>query len=129
DVGDDEGDAERDQHLALLVARQPAKDEPLHHDADQSDAEPADDRRQPEMQLELQQRVAEIGAEHEERTVRQIRDAHQAENQREARRQQEQQAAEGHAVQRLDDPELPLHRRLRAYRSSMYSELDALPLP
>jgi hypothetical protein len=45
DVGDDEGDAERDQHLALLVAREPAKDEPLHHDAEQSDAEPADDRR------------------------------------------------------------------------------------
>jgi len=61
------------------------------------------------MQLELQQRVAEIGAEHEERAVRQIRNSHQAENQREARRQQEQQAAEGHAVQRLDDPELPLH--------------------
>src|SRR5262245_17739778 len=58
-VGDDEGDAEGDQHLALLVAREAAENEPLHHDAEQSDAEPADDRRQPEMQLELQQRVAE----------------------------------------------------------------------
>ena len=85
--GDDEGDAQRDQHLALLVAREAAENEPLHHDAEQSDAEPADDRRQPEMQLELQQRVAEIGAEHEERAVRQIRNPHQAENEREARRQ------------------------------------------
>src|SRR5262249_38202407 len=76
-----------------------------------SDAESADEGRQPELQLELQQREAEIGAEHEEGAVRQVGDAHQAENQRKARRQQEQQAAEGHAVERLDDPELPLHLR------------------
>jgi hypothetical protein len=85
---------------------------PLHQDAEQPDAEPAGDRRQPEMQIEPQQGVAEIGPEHEECAVRQIRYPHQAEDQREARRQQEQQAAEGHAVQRLDDPELPLHRSI-----------------
>ena len=75
---------------ALLVAGEPAQDEPFHEDAEQPDAEPADDRRQPEVQPELQQREAEIGAEHEERAVRQVRDAHQAEDQREAGRQQEQ---------------------------------------
>jgi hypothetical protein len=37
------------------------------------------------------------------------RSPQQAERQREAGRQQEQQAAEGHAVEGLDDPELPLH--------------------
>src|SRR5262249_32685473 len=129
DAGEDEGATERDEHLALLVAGELAKNEPLHHDAEQADAEPADDRRQPEMQLDLQQRVAEIGAEHEERAVRQIWDPHQAENQREARRQQEQQAAEGHAIQRLDDPELPLHRWSAPDGSSMCGELRYAPSP
>ena len=38
--------------------------------------------------------------------MREIRDSHQPEDQRESGREQEQQAAEGQAVQRLDDPEL-----------------------
>src|SRR5262245_63570638 len=49
---------------------------------------------------------AEIGAEHEEGAMGEIGDAHQAEGQRKARRQQEQQSAERNAVQSLDDPEL-----------------------
>ncbi len=49
---------------------------------------------------------AEVGAEHEEAAMRKVRNAHQAEREREAGRQQEQQAAERDAVEGLDDPEL-----------------------
>jgi hypothetical protein len=99
--------------LALLVAGEPAQNHALHNDPDESNADPPYEGRQPEMQLELQQSVTEIGAEHEKRAVRQIRYSHQAENQREARRQQKQQAAERHAVERLDDPELHFRLPLR----------------
>src|SRR5205807_10665400 len=44
------------------------------------------------------------GAEHEERAVRQVRDAHQPEDQREPGREQEQEAAERDAVDTEDDP-------------------------
>ena len=56
---------------------------------------------------------AEIGAEHEQGAVRQVGNAHQAEDQREARRQQEQQAAEGDAVDRQQQPE----GHMRVFRS------------
>ena len=87
-----------------------AEDEALHQDANNADAEPREDRREPEVQPHTrQQRVAEIRPKHEEGAVREVGDAHQAEDERETGRKKEQQAAEGHAVQGLDDPELPLH--------------------
>ena len=84
----------------------PAQHQPFQRDADDADAQPRDDRHQPEIAAARQQAVAEIRAEHEERAVREIGNAHQPEDQREAGRQQEQQAAEGQTVQCLDDPEL-----------------------
>ena len=111
EVGDDERDAERDQHLAEHVAGELAQDEALDEPAERRDDEAAQERREPEVGHDLEDARAEIGAEHEQRAVRQIRDPHQPEDQREARRQQEQQPAEGEAVQRLDGPEL--HRWTR----------------
>ena len=67
---------------------------------------PAPSAASQKLNFSAEQRVAEIGAEHEERAMREVGNAHQPEDQREAGRQQEQQAAERDAVQRLDDPEL-----------------------
>ena len=54
-----------------------------------------------------------------------VRDPHQAEGQRKARRQQKQQTAEGHAVQRLDDPELhrTIARMQESYRADRNPDL------
>ena len=73
-----------------------------------ADAEAGAEHREPEIAAEVGDGRAEIGAEHEEAAMREIGNAHQAEGEREAGREQEQQAAEGDAVQRLDDPELHL---------------------
>ena len=72
------------------------------------------ERRDPEIQAAIgaQRDGAEIGAEHEERAMRQVGEPHQAEDQRESRRQQKQQATERQAVETLDDPKL--HRGLSA---------------
>ncbi len=97
---------ERDQHLALLVAGNCRSTNRSSAMPTRPTPRPATERDQPEVAAAGQQAVAEIGAEHEERAMREIGNAHQPEDQRESGRQQEQQAAEGHAVQRLDDPEL-----------------------
>ena len=49
---------------------------------------------------------ADIGAQHEQRAVRQVRNTHQPEDQGEARRQQKQQAAECDAVDRQHQPKI-----------------------
>jgi hypothetical protein len=51
--------------------------------------------------------------------MREVRDAHQAEGERETGRKQEQQAAERDAVEGLDDPELhlPSSRAARSRRA------------
>ena len=71
-------------------------------------AMPAPSARHPDVQAVTgaQRRRPEIGAEHEEGAVRQVGQPHQAEDQREARRQQEQQTTERQAVETLDDPKL-----------------------
>src|SRR4029077_21150103 len=93
-------------HLALNVAGKPPQDQTLESDADEADAEARTQHGHPESSAGINDRCAEIGAEHEEAAVRQVRNAHQPEGERETGREQEQQPAEGDAVQRLDDPEL-----------------------
>ena len=106
EVRDDERDAERDQHLALHVAGELAQDKRSKRMPTSADAEAGAEHREPEVAAEIGDRRAEIGAEHEEAAMREVGNAHQAEGEREAGGEQEQQAAEGDAVQRLDDPEL-----------------------
>ncbi len=103
DVGDDEGEAERQQDLRQHLAFQAAQQEALDDAADRGHGETAEQRREPEVHTPVQERHAEIGAQHEEGAVHQIGDAHQPEDQREAGRQQEQQAAKREAVDREDD--------------------------
>ena len=81
---------------------------PKHGDAEPAErSRPARSRRPSAIRLD-----AEIGAQHEERAVRQVRDPHQPEDQREAGGQQEQQAAERDAVDR-QQPEIHARRSLR----------------
>ena len=49
EVGDDERDAERDQHLPQRVAGERAQDEALEQPAEQRDREPAEQRGQPQV--------------------------------------------------------------------------------
>ena len=51
-------------------------------------------------------REAHVAAQHEVRAVRQVDDAHHAEDEREAAGEQEEERAVGEAVERLDDPEV-----------------------
>src|SRR5207245_11727379 len=78
-----------------------------------------------EIHVPLHQARAEVGAEHEECAMRQIRDAHQAENQREAGREQKQQTSEGDAVERLNDPELHRWRACGGLWTSLSDGLSA----
>ena len=105
-VGEDDRDRDRDQRLAQVLALVPAQEELLHHDARAprsasvptiagtiqwvrltwalvSPNEPPSPTMLP---LELQRDVA---AEQEERAVRHVDDAHQAEDEREAARDDE----------------------------------------
>ncbi len=87
------------------------------------DRQAAEHRRQPQVRNHLQDRHPDVGAQHEQGAVRQVGDAHQAEDQRKARRQQEQQPAEGEAVQRLNDPELHRARKRTLSRGPMLLEV------
>ena len=92
-------DAERDQHLAEHIAGQLAQDEPFEQPAEQRDAR----ARRPAPRATGSEHAAsdahaEIGAEHEERAVREVGDPHQPEDEREPGRQEEQQSAQRQAV-------------------------------
>src|SRR5260221_508670 len=104
--GEEERDAERHKHRAARVPGKRTQDRALAQPAEQRHDEPADDRREPEIGDVFQDGDPDVGPEHVQGAVREIRDAHQPEDEREARREQEQQAAEGEAVQRLNDPVL-----------------------
>src|SRR6185503_4327751 len=74
--------------------------------ADDRDEHRSGDCREPEGDAPPDDEArTEIRAEHEEGAMRQVRNAHQAEYQREACRQQEQQSAERYAVDGQDQPQ------------------------
>ncbi len=108
-IGDDEGHAERHQHLRQRLAGQLAQQEAFDQGAEGGDQNDRQQHRHPEIerhaQIAADKGGAEICPEHEQRAMRQIGDAHQAKDQRKARRQQKQQAAEGDAVDRQQQPE------------------------
>ena len=108
EIGGHEGQAERHQHLRQLIAGQTAQQQPFRQCAERRHRQHSEDRRQPEIQLEAEQADdesgADIGAQHEQRAVRQIRNAHQPKDQGEARRQQKQQPTEGDTVDRQHQP-------------------------
>ena len=108
EIGGHERQAERHQHLRQLIAGQAAQQQPFGQCAARGHDQRCQDRRQPEIQLKAEhahdEGGADIGAQHEQRAVRQIRNPHQPEDQGEARRQQKQQSAERDAVDRQHQP-------------------------
>ena len=111
EIGDDEGQAEREQHLRQVPGRQAAAAGSARcappMTAMATRRSPA--RRARNSCPDGEERHAEIGPQHEERAVHQVGNAHQPEDEREAGGQQEQQPAEGDAVHRQSEPEG--HRR------------------
>ena len=103
EVGDDEGEAERQQHLRQHLTFEAAQQEALDDAADHRHGEAAEQRGEPEVHAPVEERHAEIGAQHEEGAVHQVRNPHQPEDQREAGGEKEQQAAERETVDREDD--------------------------
>ena len=98
-VGDHERDAERHQHLRQRIAGEAPQQQPLDQAAECRNQERADDCGQPEIELVPDDQARpDVGAQHEQGAVRQIRNAHQPEDQGEAGREQEQQAAQRDAV-------------------------------
>ncbi len=73
--------------------------------------EPGAEHRDPEVAAEMRDRRAEIGAEHEQRAVREIDDARHAEDQRQARGDQEQRRRAREAVQELDQDRGRSHKK------------------
>ncbi len=110
EVGGHKGQTERYQHLRELVAGQAAQQQPFGQRAERGHGKRRQDRREPKVQLEPEQAddegSADIGAEHEQRAVRQIRNTHQPEDQGEARRQQKQQSTESDAVDCQHQPKI-----------------------
>ncbi len=116
-IEEDEREAERQQHLVHVAA---AIERPHEHAApsrrrSKTTGIGARMQRQPEAAGELEDRQAEERAQHEERAVREAHDVHQPEDQREARRHEEQQHAVHQPVQKLGDQKL--HATLSADRS------------
>ena len=62
EVGDDEGEAERQQDLRQHLAFEAAQEEALDDAADHGHRETAEQRREPEVHAPVQERHAEIGA-------------------------------------------------------------------
>ena len=103
EVGHDERDADRDEHLGQLLAADPAQEESLGHEPDgRGDGDPDRDRRD-EVPGDPHRDDARVAAQQEEGAVREVDDAHEAEDEREPAREQEQQSAEAQPVQRLEE--------------------------
>ena len=87
EVGGHERQSERHQHLRHLIAGEAAQKQSLGQCARHGDRKRGQQCCQPEIQLHAQhaddEGGADIGAEHEQRAVRQVRNTHQPEDQRE----------------------------------------------
>ena len=103
EIVEHEGDAERQQHLAQLVAADEAQQALVEHEADRRDRRHGAKAAEHEAAGLDRHGVADVAAEQIERAMRQIDDAQQPENQREAARHHEQQRGEGQSVEKLKD--------------------------
>ncbi len=139
-VGDDHGDRDRDQRLPQLLALVPAEEHLLDDQTDDADHRHRDERREdPLPGVDLGARdgepgtghlllhlVRDVPAEEVERPVRHVDDAHEAEDQREPARDDEQQTGEGEPVQERPREALPVvDRRAEGRRPPVAAELGA----
>ena len=89
---DDQREAERHHQEGVRVAPvKTAQDDELERPADQPDDERGDGQRDPEAARPAHQRVADERAQHVERAMREIDDAHDAEDEGQADAEEEQQ--------------------------------------
>ena len=129
-VPEELGGVTQDQHqrigeeqlIELFAAVEVTQQQPFDDGAKECDAECREQRRGPEplggWLQPLYRLPGEIGAEHVERAVREIEDAHDAENKREARGDQEQEHCGGQAAHELTEQERRRHRRPSPSRPS-----------
>ena len=100
---------------------QAAEHQPLQQRADGEAGDGGERHRRPEAAGPGGERDGEIGAEHVLHAMRQVHHVHDAEHQRQPRRDQEQQHAELQPVQRLDEQKAGGHRpAVRRARSAPY---------
>jgi hypothetical protein len=132
EIGDHERNAEGDQHLRQLLAGKTTQQQALHQRAEYRNFEPGEDGANPKIDREAEstgkEGGAEIGAEHKHRAMRQIRNAHQPEDQRKAGGQQEQQAAERHAIDGQQNPERHRRRPCNSRKKPLRRSAERLPL-
>ena len=99
----DQDQAVGEQHLVEVVAPvEPADQQPLEQHADRDREHDAGGNREPQAAEALGERPREVGADHVEAAVREVDDPHDAEDQRQPARDQEQQQSVLDAVQQLD---------------------------
>ena len=101
-----------EQHLVEVVAAvEPADQQPLEQHADRDRKHDAGRDREPQAAEALGERPREVRADHVEAAVREVDDPHDAEDQRQPARDQEQQQPVLDAVQELDSDRAEFHRR------------------
>ena len=89
----------------MVTPVQMAQDAQLERGAEAADQQGRRDQRGPETAGDMDGGIADIGAQHEERTMREVHDAHDAEDQRQADAEEEQQRRLGQRVEALGDEE------------------------
>jgi hypothetical protein len=101
-----EREADGEQHLAQRVEAQRSQEYALHGETERRDGERRRRQREQPGPGGPDHRQCHVAAKQEVGAVRQIHDAHDAEDQRQPAREQEQQRPVRHAVEDLDQPEL-----------------------
>ena len=105
-IGEDEGERDRDQRLAELLALVPAQEDEIEGEADEADDERrGDDADAPAHDVVALELECGIGAQQVERAVGHVDDSHEAEDEREAARDDEVEAREGEPGERHLDPD------------------------
>ncbi len=93
------------QEGTVVAAVEPAQDAEFECGAEAADQDRRDDQGCPEVAGDGDGGVADIGAQHEERAMREVHDAHDAEDQRQSDAEEEQQCRLRQRVQALRDEE------------------------
>ena len=114
DVLEDEREPDRHQDLPERLAGQATQEHALHHDADEREREGAARECQHITAGAPDDRQPDVAAEHEVGAMREVDDAHHAEDEGEPAREQEEQRAVRQAVEGLGDPEFCGHLRPRS---------------
>ncbi len=111
---EEQDDAEGRQHLREVVAVvEVAEHRDLEHEPDEERRRQGEEQRHEEAARHRGEPRREIGADHVLHAVREVDEVHDAEDQRQPRRDQEQEDAELQAVERLHEDERQRHGGLR----------------